>query len=188
MVVPVGAVVFTEHVIFPRIGYTRYWLTYRKLRHSTPAVSAWIVGLIFGFTLNALDVMSFYYLFIPTWFFTAIVYTILAKKYGAAEKYPEQVAADIAQAKIINAYQAKQAANEPKPIVDNSKLTKLLHLFSRASLVITLALAASTMFRSPDLTSYDFNREIFYRYAFICTLIYFGAAYWALRRKKALLK
>tara|TARA_B100001971_G_scaffold135446_2_gene125114 strand:+ start:10944 stop:11495 length:552 start_codon:yes stop_codon:yes gene_type:complete len=40
----------------------------------------------------------------------------------------------------------------------------------------------------PNSAAYDINRELFYRFAFICTLVYFGAAYWALRRKKALLK
>ncbi len=188
LVVPVGAVVFTEHVIFPRIGFTRYWASYRQLTHSTPAVTSWIAGLIFGFGLNALDVMSFYYLFIPTWFFTAILYTILAKKYGAAEKYPEQIAAEATKRKEIEVYQAKQAEREPQPVEDRSTFTKVLHIFSRGSLFITLLLAASTMFRSPDLDAYDFNRALFYRYAFICTIIYFGAAYWALRRKKALIQ
>jgi purine-cytosine permease-like protein len=188
IVVPVGAVVFTEHVIFPRIGFTRYWLTYRKLTHSTPAVASWIAGLVFGFGLNALDVMSFYYLFIPTWIFTVILYTILAKKYGAAEKYPKEVAASIAESKAIKDFQSKQAESEPEPIEDDSKFSQMLHWISRASLTITLILAAVTMFRSPTLDAYDFNRELFYRYAFICTLIYFVAAYWALRRKKALLK
>ena len=46
IVVPVGAIVFTEHVIFPRIGFTRYWVTYRKLTHSTPAVASWGAGLV----------------------------------------------------------------------------------------------------------------------------------------------
>ncbi len=85
LVVPVGAIVFAEHVIFPRIGLTRYWVTYRKLKHSTPAVASWGLGLVFGFGLNALDVISFYYLFIPTWVFTIICYTIMAKRYGASK-------------------------------------------------------------------------------------------------------
>ena len=45
LVVPVGAIVFAEHQIFPRIGYTRYWLSYRQLAFSTPAVAAWGLGL-----------------------------------------------------------------------------------------------------------------------------------------------
>lgn len=78
LVVPVGAIVFAEHMIFPRIGFTRYWAHYQSLTHSTPAVASWGLGLVFGFGLNALDVISFYYLFIPTWFFTIAVYTVLA--------------------------------------------------------------------------------------------------------------
>ena len=81
LVVPVGAIVFTEHFIFPRIGFTRYWAMFRNLTHSTPAVASWSLGLVFGFGLNALDVMSFYYLFIPTWFFTSVVYIVLAPDY-----------------------------------------------------------------------------------------------------------
>jgi purine-cytosine permease-like protein len=188
LVVPVGAIVFTEHVIFPRIDFTRYWASYRKLTHSTPAVTSWIAGLIFGFGLNALHVMSFYYLFIPTWFFTAILYTLMAKKYGAAEKYPKELAADIARNQAIKTYQIQQSKEEPEPTIDTSNLSKILHWCSRISLVVTLTLAALTMFNSPDIEAYNFNRELFYRYTFICTIIYFGSAYWALRRQKALLK
>ena len=49
------------------------------------------IGLVevIGFGLNYLDVMSFCYLFLPTWFFTIIVYKVLAGRYGAREAYPE---------------------------------------------------------------------------------------------------
>ncbi|MEL7532321.1 MAG: hypothetical protein AAFN10_13470, partial [Bacteroidota bacterium] len=93
LVVPVGAIVFAEHQIFPRIGLTRYWASYRKLTHSTPAVASWGLGLVFGFGLNFLDVMSFYYLFIPTWIFTILIYTLLAKQYGADKPYLEEAKA-----------------------------------------------------------------------------------------------
>ncbi|MBO0331141.1 purine-cytosine permease family protein [[Muricauda] lutisoli] len=78
IVVPVGAIVFAEHQIFPRIGFTRYWSKFQEFEHSLPAVASWGLGLAFGFGLNYLQVMSFYYLFIPTWIFTIIVYTFLA--------------------------------------------------------------------------------------------------------------
>jgi purine-cytosine permease-like protein len=116
IVVPVGAIVFAEHVIFPRIGLTRYWVTYRKLNHSTPAVVSWLAGLVFGFGLNALNVIYFYYLFIPTWIFTIILYTLLARKYGAAEKYPEEEEAERKKNAAIEEYQAQQALSEGEPV------------------------------------------------------------------------
>jgi purine-cytosine permease-like protein len=88
LVVPVGAIVFAEHQIFPKIGYTRYWSKFQDYAHSLPAVASWGLGLVFGFGLNMLDVMSFYYLFIPTWFFTILIYILLAGRYGAKQKYP----------------------------------------------------------------------------------------------------
>ena len=130
--------------------------------------------------------ISFYYLFIPTWFFTVILYTFLARKYGAVEKYPEEEAREKARNQEIEEYQAHQAETLPAPVKDTSALTKVLNLISVTSLVITLVLACLTMFQSPDMAAYEANREIFYRYGFVCTLIYFISSYWALRRKKAI--
>jgi hypothetical protein len=52
----------------------------------------------------------------------------------------------------------------------------------------TLALASLVMFWSPDAGVYEANRAIFYRYGFVCTIVYFVFAYWALRRRLALNK
>ena len=184
LVVPVGAIVFAEHFIFPRIGYTRYWVAYRQLTHSRPAVVAWGLGLAFGFGLNALDILSFYYLFIPTWFFTIFVYTVMAKRHGAAEKYPEEQAKMEAFNQSVELHQEEQARNEPDPVIHISKLTKSLRVISIASLVVTFALACNTMFFSADLSGYEVNRDMFFNVGFACTLIYFFTAYWAMQRKK----
>ncbi|GGZ54046.1 MAG: hypothetical protein CL578_14420 [Alteromonadaceae bacterium] len=184
LVVPVGAIVFAEHFIFPRIGFTRYWVAYRQLSHSRPAVMAWGLGLVFGFGLNALDVLSFYYLFIPTWFFTIFVYTFMAKRHGAAEKYPEEQAKMEAFNEQVEQHQAAQAALEPEHVQDVSALTKVLRVISISSLVITFILACNTMFFSADIANYEVNRDLFFNVGFICTLIYFFTAYWAMQRKK----
>ena len=184
LVVPVGAIVFAEHQIFPRIGYTRYWLHYRQLTVSKPAIASWALGLIFGFGLNALDVMSFFYLFIPTWIFTIIVYTLLAGKYGAKDKYPEAEEKEIARNLNIAKFQEQQAETEQVIIIDTSIFTKILRTISLLVLIITVILACNVLFGSADEEIYIQNRELFYKYAFICTLIYFVTAYWALKRGK----
>ncbi|MFT4941669.1 MAG: purine-cytosine permease-like protein [Paraglaciecola sp.] len=184
LVVPVGAIVFAEHFIFPRIGFTRYWVAYRQLTHSRPAVVAWGLGLVFGFGLNALDILSFYYLFIPTWFFTIMVYTLMAKRHGAAQKHPQEQAEMAAFDERVQQHQAAQAVLEPEEIIDVSKLTKLLHLTSVVSLLVTLVLACNTMFFSANIARYEVNRDLFFTVAFVCTLTYFFTAYWAMQRKK----
>ncbi|WP_020568506.1 purine-cytosine permease family protein [Neolewinella persica] len=186
LVVPVGGIVFAEHVLFPKLGMTRYWLGYRGLNHSTPAVTAWAVGLIFGFGLNALDVISFYYLFLPTWVVTMAVYILMAKRYGAGEKYPEAEAAARKQDNRIEAFQEQQANEATELVADVSVLSKLLLVLAGASLLLILVLGLLTMFNSPDLVTYEANRARFYRYAFIGTLVYFVAAYWRLQRQKKL--
>ncbi len=184
IVVPVGAIVFAEHQIFPKIGYTRYWSKYQNYTHSLPAVASWGLGLIFGFGLNMLDVMSFYYLFIPTWFFTIIVYTLLASKYGAKEKYPEEEAKELSQKENIERFQQKMADAEPVFIKDSSVFSKVLKFIALASLGTTLILAGIVLFGSADEAAYILNRETFYTYGFVCTILYFVTAYWVMKRGK----
>lgn len=184
LVVPVGAIVFAEHQIFPRIGYTRYWSFYRGLSFSTPAVASWGLGLFFGFGLNALDVISFYYLFIPTWFFTIAVYTFLASKYGAKKKYVAQEKEEEIRSLAIESFQEQQEKEQRPLIKDISLLSKGLKFLAIITLIITLGLACNVLFGSDLETDYIKNRDLFYDYGFICTVIYFVSAYWALKRGK----
>ena len=184
LVVPVGGIVFAEHQIFPRIGFTRYWSSYRKLTFSTPAVASWALGLLFGFGLNALNVMSFFYLFIPTWIFTILVYTFLASRYGAKNQYPEEEQEEKIRNENIAKFQEQKALLEPAHIKDNSLFSRVLKTLAIIALIITLVLACIVLFGSNDENMYLGNREQFYRYAFICTIFYFVAAYWALKRGK----
>lgn len=184
LVVPVGAIVFAEHQIFPRIGYTRYWSSYRQLTFSTPAIASWALGLLFGFGLNAFDVMSFFYLFIPTWIFTILIYTFFAARYGAKKAYPEAEKHEKMRNENMEKFQERKAQLEPRQIADNSLYTKVLKTIAIIALLITLVLACIVLFDSSNETLYIENREIFYRYAFICTLIYFITAYMASKGKK----
>lgn len=188
IVVPVGAIVFTEHFIFPKIGLTRYWAHYQGLKHSTPAVSAWFGGLIFGFGLNALDIISFYYLFIPTWFVSAGIYLFLAKRYGAKDEYVAEIKKEEELQRDIIEFQAEQAKEENIEVKDVSKFTLVLNVTSIVSLLVMLVLAIITMFGSSNMISYEANKSIFHTYGFACTIIYFVSAYWVLRRNKKLNK
>tara|TARA_R110002050_G_scaffold44358_2_gene105706 strand:- start:4981 stop:6741 length:1761 start_codon:yes stop_codon:yes gene_type:complete len=186
LVVPVGGIVFAEHVLFPKIGLTRYWAKYQNLTKSTPAIASWALALVFGFGLNTLDIISFYYLFIPTWIFTIIIYTLLANKYGAGLDYSEHIKADEIEQKQIAQYQDTMAKGDNPHIEDNSKLTKLLNGFAFFSLVMISVFAARVMFYSPTMEIYAVNKSLFETICLVCTVIYFSCSYVALRRHKKL--
>ena len=188
LVVPVGSIVFAEHQIFPKIGYTRYWSHYRNLTFSTPAIASWALGLLFGFGLNILNVMSFYYLFIPTWIFTILIYTFLAGRYGAKDKYPEEEEKESVRNTHIDEFQEIKAQREVVLIIDTSLFTKVLKGISLLSLAITLVLACIVLFGSETEKVYIANRELFYTYAFECTVVYFVTSIWALKRGNSLNK
>jgi NCS1 family nucleobase:cation symporter-1 len=186
LVVPVGGIVFAEHVLFPKIGLTRYWAKYQNISRSIPAIATWALALVFGFGLNILGIMSFYYLFIPTWIFSIVVYTLLAKKYGADKKYPEEAAAEALEQKQIVAYQTEQAINDKQFIYDTSGISKLLNTVSVISLLVITAFACQVMFFSETMAIYDANKAEFEYYCFIFTITYFASAYMSLKRQKAL--
>ena len=180
LVVPVGAIVFAEHQIFPRIGLTRYWLYYQKKEKSIPAIGSWIIGLIFGFGLNALDVISFYYLFLPTWVLTIVVYTLLSRAYGAKKAYPKEEEELKQWDEKVTEYQEEQYQKEEEQSNHNaSSYQKPLNLIALLSLAVTLFLAFKTFLGSSNVKEYEINKNLFYSYAFACTLIYFVAAYFA---------
>jgi NCS1 family nucleobase:cation symporter-1 len=188
LVVPVGGIVFAEHVLFPKIGLTRYWAKYQNISRSVPAIATWALALVFGFGLNIVDVMSFYYLFIPTWIFSIVIYTILAKKYGADKDYTKEVAAENIEQEQMVAYQTEQAINDTPFIEDISILSKVLNAVSAISLLIIVAFATQVMFFSSTMDIYDANKVQFEQYCFIFTITYFASAYMSLKRQKALNK
>ncbi|MCL1046749.1 hypothetical protein L2737_15660 [Shewanella electrodiphila] len=186
IVVPVGGIVFAEHVLFPKIGLTRYWAKYQNLSKSTPAIASWGLALLFGFGLNYIDIISFYYLFIPTWVFTIVIYTLLAKQHGADKQYPEAKKADELELQQIEQYQQQIAKMTPEFINDNSLGTRLLNITSFLSLIAITFFAVQVMFYSPTMEIYNFNKSEFELYCFISTIIYFISAYIALKRQSKL--
>jgi cytosine permease len=188
ILVPIDGIVFAEHHIFPRIGFTRYWARYKGLQHSVPAIATWGISLVFGFGLNAIDIMPFYYLFLPTWFVSIVAYVVLAKMYGASESYPEGEEAERIFRKKVDEFHAKQAAREShEPVKDNSALSKIIKaIYIVIGLIVPFVLAWMVLFNSYDIYIYYVNLELFYDVTIWCTVIYFVFAYWDLQRSKAL--
>jgi purine-cytosine permease-like protein len=188
ILVPIGGIVFAEHHIFPRIGFTRYWARYKGLQHSVPAIGTWAISLVFGFGLDGLNIIPFYYLFLPTWFVSIAAYILLAKRYGASESYPEGEQAERIFRERVDEFHAKQAATEGhEHVKDTSIISKVIKaIYIIIGLAVPFVLAWRVLFNSPDIYVYYVNLELFYDVTIWCTVIYFVFAYWDLKRSKAL--
>jgi NCS1 family nucleobase:cation symporter-1 len=87
LLAPAGAIVVTEHWIFPRIGLTRYWASYRKVLLNWPAMIAWIASISMGIALERAGVLHLFHLFVPVYALTAVLYIAFASVAGARDKY-----------------------------------------------------------------------------------------------------
>jgi len=190
VLVPIGGIVFAEQHIFPRLGYKSNWRRLKGVKDNMPALITWAICLVFGFGLNFINIMPFVYLFLPTWALSIILYTILAKKAGADQSYPEAEKREQEFNEKVAEYHAQLAAQESHgPVKDTTVLTKVIRaIWIVIGLVVPAVLAWRVLFNSPDLYDYYVNRELFYNLTIWCTLIYFIFAWWDLQRSKSLQK
>ena len=89
LLMPVGAIVVVEHWIFPKIGFTQYWAARKNLVFSWPALLSWAIAIAVAMVLRVTGTMHEFFVFLPTWFLTAILYTVFAAMAGARERLPE---------------------------------------------------------------------------------------------------
>lgn len=188
ILVPIGGIIFAEHHLFKRIGYARFWMKFSGVRHNIPALITWPVSLAIAVGLNALQLMPYYYLFVPTWLISIGLYTFIAGRMGAKRSYPDGEAEEAAYQEKVAAFQAKQAEKESSPVPDRSVLSRGIMAVWIASLLVIVALAWQVLFHSPDLYVYYVNLDRFYLWTAICTGVYFVFTYWGLRRREALAK
>ena len=97
MLAPLGAVIVTEHWIFPRIGYTRYWSHYKKNTMNVAAVTTWVVSLGLALYLERSGTLHLFFLLTPIWVFATALYIALAGAMGARAAYPEAAGAERAE-------------------------------------------------------------------------------------------
>jgi len=187
LLVPVGGIVFAEQQLFPRLGLKTYWHKLSGSRQNTPAIITWAVALIFGFGMNVIDIFPFYYLFVPTWILSVLLYTRLAKRAGADGQWPEAEARLAAFDKAVAQHHTALAEREVlQPVKDTTFVTKIIRtIWITIGLMLPMVLAWRVLFNSPDLGIYLANRELFYDVTIWCTLTYFVFAWWDLQRSKS---
>ena len=91
LLMPVGAIVVVEHWIFPRIGYTQFWSARKGQTLNAPALIAWGVAVGVALLCWKLGWVHIFFLALPVWILTAVLYILLAARSGARESLPELV-------------------------------------------------------------------------------------------------
>ena len=135
LLAPAGAIVVSEHWIFPRLGLTQYWASDRALAVNGPALVAWASGVGFAVLLERTGTLHLFYLFLPVYLLTSIVYILLAAVSGARQptlkpiSFPETPVSRQSSAGL-------SASNLSKP---NQFLTNVAGLVALASLAASLA-------------------------------------------------
>ncbi len=87
LLMPVGAIVVVEHWIFPRLGWTQFWVSRKKLAVSWPALLSWGIAIVVALVLERTGTLHLFFLFLPVWVLTAVLYIILASIAGARDKF-----------------------------------------------------------------------------------------------------
>ena len=100
----VGAICVTEHYLFPKIGYTRYWNLYKKKDVNVAAAIAWLCSVIFDFIMVSTGIIHQNLVFIPSFFVAAILYIVLAGSFGAKEKYEQEEAEELQYEEALQTY------------------------------------------------------------------------------------
>jgi purine-cytosine permease-like protein len=81
ILMPMGAVVFTDFWIFPKIGIKQYYAEHRGLKINWAAGTAWIATLAICIILVKSDnpLFQLYFVALPGWFIASVIYITLSK-------------------------------------------------------------------------------------------------------------
>jgi len=208
LLMPVGAIVFVEHWIFPKLGLTQFWVSHKKLLVSWPALLSWVIAiaaamviqkdspLVSLFNLLRLEVIAnvlskagflhLFFLFIPVWVLTAVLYIIFASLAGAREEFADEAAEEPTEQIGAEAVQTDSSIETPSWAQAPKKTDVVLWI---CAIVALASLAACVVlplwvYRTGG-EDYEDNFAMFKTILIWPTLIYFvTGTIWAVKRDK----
>lgn len=168
LVVPaIGAIVFAEHWIIPKVGGTRYWSKFKGWKMNYAALISWGLSLAFVIFGTVTKVIHSYFLFLPTYFIAMISYVILANLMGARADYTEQAAEEKAVQMELEKL-IEEEDEEPERVPRYAAAQKTAAGISYVVLGI-LAVLTLAVFFSEGVTV-----EMYKTFSFPITLVYFA--------------
>ncbi len=174
LLAPVGAIIVTEHWIFPKIGLTRYWSNYKGNTTNVAAFATWIVSMVVGIAVEQAGLLHLFFILIPLWIFATVMYIVLASAMGAKDTYPEaqvaeQTEADRKTAEV--AYLASQGSSQEVAQDNTPLIAKLSKYVSWGALLVCLYMGISSYANS--------DVETITTWLIVPTLVYFVTATYA---------
>jgi NCS1 family nucleobase:cation symporter-1 len=168
LLMPVGAIVFVEHWIFPRVGFTRFWASRRGLTVSWPALVAWLGSVTLAVVAWQSGWIHLFFLALPAWVLTAVVYVALSAFAGARETLPVEAGATAAPAPVTSPTAAAAGSNAPRTAAWTAAL-----LVTLATLVALVVLPLWVFVAGPG--EWESRLASFKSIALAVTVVYFVA-------------
>jgi len=186
LLMPVGAIVFTEHWIFPKIGFTQFWVEKRKLIVSWPALVSWGLAIAVAITLESTEKLHLFFLFIPVWFLTTALYILFSAIAGARRPMTagDEVAPTGPEPSAPKETPVADAQKKEAPAKQTSPLLWIWRFVALACLAICVVWPIWIYVKGAG--GYNERFELFKRGLIWPTLIYFvSGTYWAVKRDRA---
>lgn len=171
LVVGMGAICIAEHLVFPKIGYTRYWNLYKGKGINVAALAAWGLSLVFFAVMLITKPIHQNFWFIPTFLIAFISYIILAGIMGAKDKYPEQEKEEKEYEKELQAYVDKQPLDhEQKESPVSARIFTYISYFILIVMLVTGIVFGAGSITAEKMKSAEFVLTIIY---FACSIVSF---------------
>lgn len=187
LLMPVGAIVFVEHWIFPMLGWTQFWVSKKKLVFSWPALLSWGIAIAAALTAERMGYIHLFFLFVPVWFLTAILYIVFAAFAGAREKLPADPAEAIAPKADGGGESKEESRPVPKFAAPKKQVDVVLWgsaILALGSLLVCLILPFWVYTRGGG--EYGDALATFKKILIVPTLLYFvTGTVWAIKRNEA---
>jgi NCS1 family nucleobase:cation symporter-1 len=167
LLMPVGAIVFVEHWVFPRIGFTQFWASRKGLAVSWPALVAWLGSVALAVVVWQSGWIHLFFLALPVWVVTAVAYTALSAVAGARAPLPPE------PAKTLVAAAAAREATSPVASGPRSAAWTVSGVVTLATLA-SLVLLPAWVLRA-EIADWPSRLNTFKAVALALTAIYFVA-------------
>lgn len=174
LISPIGAIVVTEHWIFPRTGLHRYWVSRKGMTLNWAALLAWGLSVALAVGLERSGLLHLFFLFIPVYGFAMIAYWVLAKAMGAGDTLPAE------ESRLEAAVTAPEPTSSPA-VGSKTWLERVSGLAAGLALASCLWLGYSVLDASTE--GYSSALGAFHAQLTIPTVIYFiaGTVFFTLR-------